>query len=52
MRHPYHGEDFVFDIKHLASRDPVKQFQAWFEDICKDKSVQEPNAMAVASCTK
>ena len=52
MRKPYHGEDAVFDVKHLVSLDPMKQFKAWFDDICKEKAVDEPNAMAVASCTK
>lgn len=52
MRRPYHGEEFVFDVKHLVSRDPMKQFKAWFDDICNAKAVEEPNAMAVATSTK
>lgn len=52
MRHPYHGIDYTFDIKDLASKDPVKQFEAWFADMCNDKRVQEPNAMALATATK
>ncbi|XP_060568697.1 pyridoxine-5'-phosphate oxidase-like [Ruditapes philippinarum] len=52
MRHPYHGIDFKFDMSDLASRDPIKQFEAWFEDIRKNKKVEEPNAMALATATR
>ena len=52
MRHPYHGIDFKFDVTDLASKDPIKQFEAWFEDIRKNKKLEEPNAMAFATATK
>lgn len=52
MRHPYHGLDFQFDIKDLASRDPMKQFEAWFKEMCVNRLVEEPNAMALATATK
>ena len=52
MRHPYHGMNFTFDTDDLSSRDPIKQFEAWFEDARKLKEVHEPNAMALATATK
>ncbi|XP_052246995.1 pyridoxine-5'-phosphate oxidase-like [Dreissena polymorpha] len=52
IRHPYHGIENVFDISHLASRDPLLQFTAWFDQIRENKAVEEPNAMAVATATK
>ncbi|XP_045170111.2 pyridoxine-5'-phosphate oxidase-like isoform X2 [Mercenaria mercenaria] len=52
MRQPYHRTDSTFDVIDLASKDPMKQFEAWFEDTCKDKLVQEPNAMALATASR
>ncbi|KAL4222376.1 hypothetical protein ACF0H5_018415 [Mactra antiquata] len=52
MRHPYLGIDFKFDVKDLASKDPLKQFDAWFQEACDKKVVEEPNAMSLATATK
>ena len=52
MRHPYHGIDTTFDLGDLKSGDPMKQFEAWFEDARKVKEIQEANAMALATASK
>ena len=52
MRRPYHGIDFMFDVGHLTSKDPLHQFEAWFKEICEVQGVDEPNAMVVATATK
>ena len=52
MRHPYHGIDTTFDLEDLKSGDPMKQFEAWFEDARKVKEIQEANAMALATASK
>ena len=52
MRHPYHGIDTTFDLEDLKSRDPMQQFETWFEDARKVKEIQEANAMALATASK
>ncbi|XP_052813485.1 pyridoxine-5'-phosphate oxidase-like isoform X2 [Mya arenaria] len=52
MRKSYHDADSIFDVNDLSSRNPMKQFEAWFNDICAHKSIEEPNAMAIATATK
>ncbi|KAL3832607.1 hypothetical protein ACJMK2_024238 [Sinanodonta woodiana] len=52
MRKPYHSTEDVFDIDHLISLDPLQQFNAWLHEACKDKTILEPNAMALATATK
>ncbi|WAQ94270.1 PNPO-like protein [Mya arenaria] len=51
MRKSYHDADSIFDVNDLSSRNPMKQFEAWFNDICAHKSIEEPNAMAIATAT-
>jgi len=40
-----------FDIYHLAVKEPIGQFAAWFEEVCKTESVKEPSAMCLATST-
>ncbi|GAB6020524.1 hypothetical protein CHUAL_003208 [Chamberlinius hualienensis] len=52
MRTPYNNRSRSFDVKDLVAREPIGQFKAWFEELCKsDKSV-EPNAVCLSTCTK
>ena len=52
MRHPYHGIHSTFDLEDLCSGDPVKQFEAWFEEARGVSEIHEANAMALATATK
>ena len=51
QRHPYAGVSMT--TKELQSQtDPVVQFVSWFEEAKALPSVTQPNAMALATCTK
>eukprot|EP00878_Enallax_costatus_P008270 GHUV01008646.1.p1 GENE.GHUV01008646.1~~GHUV01008646.1.p1 ORF type:complete len:545 (+),score=109.88 GHUV01008646.1:3292-4926(+) len=38
-------------LEHEVDTDPLKQFDTWFKATVATKAVEEPNAMAVASCS-
>ncbi|XP_074658825.1 pyridoxine-5'-phosphate oxidase-like isoform X2 [Tubulanus polymorphus] len=52
MRKPYHNKEEKFDINDLVSRDPIKQFTAWFEEACSCDKILESNAMTLATASK
>ncbi|KAJ8301124.1 hypothetical protein KUTeg_020111 [Tegillarca granosa] len=52
MRVPYRSSSDIFDIKNLASTDPFKQFDNWFNEACNTKGIAEANAMALGTCSK
>jgi len=52
LRTSYNSPENTFDVNNLVSRDPIEQFKSWFEDAKKHPAIKEPNAMAVATCTK
>ncbi|KAK7109896.1 hypothetical protein V1264_013856 [Littorina saxatilis] len=52
MRHPYHGKNEIFDVKDLVSREPFGQFKHWFDEAVKINTIEEANAMAIATATK
>lgn len=52
MRKPYHNQENIFDLQHLAALEPFGQFKHWFDDACKQDSILEPNAMSLATATK
>lgn len=33
MRKPYRASDDVFDVSNLVSTNPIKQFEAWFNEL-------------------
>ena len=41
-----------FDLEHLASKDVIKQFDAWFQEARKNPGVREPNAVCLSTATK
>ncbi len=51
MRKPYHDKSDIFDILNLVSKEPFGQFENWFEEAKKTTSIEEANAMCLATCT-
>ena len=49
----FHNRDptDAFDVKDLASKDPIKQFDAWFQLARKNPGIKEPNAMCISTST-
>ena len=52
MRKPYLGEHQAFEVKDLVSKEPFAQFEHWFEQAKSMKSIEEANAMCVATASK
>ena len=52
MRKPYLGENQAFEVKDLVSKEPFAQFEHWFEHAKSMKSIEEANAMCVATASK
>ncbi|XP_062894145.1 pyridoxine-5'-phosphate oxidase [Mobula hypostoma] len=52
MRKSYKCDRDAFEEAHLVSLDPMKQFGDWFEEAVKCPSIQEANAMCLATCAK
>lgn len=52
MRKPYRHDSDIFDIKDLVSRDPITQFDCWFQEACKQPDIKEPNAIALATASR
>lgn len=52
MRKAYKGANEGFDVKDLASKNPIEQFTDWFEQAKLSEGIHEPNAMAIATATK
>ncbi len=51
MRRDYPGERAAFDVSDLASRDPTRQFEAWFDSAKQDPKVEEANAMCLSTAS-
>lgn len=52
MRKPYRASDDVFDVSNLVSTNPIKQFEAWFNEARTVPNIGEANAMALATVSK
>ncbi|CAH8828219.1 unnamed protein product [Trichobilharzia szidati] len=52
MRIPYRRSTDIFDIINLNQKDPLLLFKSWFEEAVECGQVFEPNAMALATCSK
>lgn len=52
LRVPYRKSNDIFDIINLKYKDPLLLFKSWFEEAIKCENVFEPNAMALATCSK
>ncbi|CAH8468619.1 unnamed protein product [Heterobilharzia americana] len=52
MRIPYRKSDDTFDIIDISQKDPLLLFKTWFEEAVQCGHVYEPNAMALATCSK
>ncbi|XP_014772842.1 pyridoxine-5'-phosphate oxidase isoform X3 [Octopus bimaculoides] len=51
MRKPYRSSQDTFDLSQLVSRNPMKQFQAWFQEASNHPQIIETNAIALATAT-
>lgn len=52
MRKPYRASNDVFDVSNLVSTNPIKQFEAWFNEARTVPNIGEANAMALATASK
>jgi len=53
LRRPYEVamRTATFDVADLAAKEPVAQFAAWFEEVRGLETVEEPNAMCLATAS-
>jgi len=51
MRKPYNDESEQLDVRDFVSKEPFKNFQHWLEQACNCSSINEPNAMTVATAS-
>ncbi|XP_054080677.1 pyridoxine-5'-phosphate oxidase isoform X3 [Rissa tridactyla] len=52
LRKSYRGDAEAFEEQHLASRDPIQRFGAWFQEAVGCPDIGEANAMCLATCTR
>ncbi|XP_055338188.1 pyridoxine/pyridoxamine 5'-phosphate oxidase-like [Paramacrobiotus metropolitanus] len=52
MRMPYRDAKDAFLENDLVAREPFAQFKHWFDEACKHPQIREPNAMALATCSR
>uniref|UniRef100_A0A8C3JQL9 Pyridoxine-5'-phosphate oxidase n=1 Tax=Calidris pygmaea TaxID=425635 RepID=A0A8C3JQL9_9CHAR len=52
LRKSYRGDAEAFEEHHLASHDPIQQFQVWFQEAVGCPAIGEANAMCLATCTR
>lgn len=50
MRRPYRDQDDGIEESKLASRDPIKLFEDWFQAVKSSNTVYEPNAFSISTC--
>lgn len=52
LRQPYREDDDVLLESTLPTKDPVKLFETWFNEIKNNDKSVEANAVCVSTCTK
>ncbi|XP_063314924.1 pyridoxine-5'-phosphate oxidase [Pelobates fuscus] len=52
MRKSYRSDEEAFEESHLASLDPIIQFNSWFQEVAQCSGIAEPNAMCLATATR
>ncbi|XP_031836343.1 pyridoxine/pyridoxamine 5'-phosphate oxidase isoform X2 [Nomia melanderi] len=52
MRMKYKDKHETFTEDKLVSKEPMGQFKAWFEEVCKTPQIMEPNTMFLGTATK
>ncbi|CAH2296399.1 pyridoxine-5 -phosphate oxidase [Pelobates cultripes] len=52
MRKSYRSDEEAFEESHLASLDPIIQFNSWFQEVAQCSCIAEPNAMCLATATR
>jgi pyridoxamine 5'-phosphate oxidase len=52
MRKPYRDQDDGIEESQLASLDPIRLFQDWFEKVKESNTTYEPNAFCICTASK
>jgi pyridoxamine-phosphate oxidase len=52
IRGEYRDLSDRFDVQDLASKDPIKQFQNWFEQASQQPTIKEPNAVCISTTSR
>ncbi|XP_076637587.1 pyridoxine/pyridoxamine 5'-phosphate oxidase [Colletes latitarsis] len=52
IRIKYKDKSETFTEDRLASKEPIGQFKAWFDEACNTPQIFEPNAMFLATATR
>ncbi|KAG8566125.1 hypothetical protein GDO81_013118 [Engystomops pustulosus] len=52
LRKSYRSDDQAFEESHLASLDPIIQFNSWFQEVMQCPLIAEPNAMCLTTATR
>ena len=52
MRKPYNEKHTTFTEDSLVAKEPIKQFQSWFDVACQTPNVFEANAMCLSTASK
>lgn len=52
MRTSYKGKSEVFIEDDIPVKEPFNQFKIWFDEVCNNPKIIEPNAMCLATATK
>lgn len=52
MRKPYRDQDDGIEESQLASKDPIKLFEAWFNMAKESGTIYEPNAFSICTASK
>jgi pyridoxamine 5'-phosphate oxidase len=52
MRKPYNERHTTFTEDSLVAKEPIKQFQSWFDAACQTPNILEANAMCLSTASK
>ncbi|XP_032796071.1 pyridoxine-5'-phosphate oxidase [Daphnia magna] len=52
MRKPYNEKHKTFTEVDLISKDPIEQFESWFDVACQTTTILEANAMCLSTASK
>jgi pyridoxamine 5'-phosphate oxidase len=52
MRKPYNEKHNTFTEDSLVAKEPIKQFQSWFDVACQTPNILEANAMCLSTASK
>jgi pyridoxamine 5'-phosphate oxidase len=52
IRGEYRDLSDGFDISDLYSKDPIKQFENWFQHARQQPTIKEPNSVCISTATR